>query len=33
VAGIKSTPKGDFDYRVKFPAMFFDTGALGRAGK
>ncbi|MGH3053917.1 MAG: outer membrane lipoprotein-sorting protein, partial [Gaiellaceae bacterium] len=33
VAGIKSNPKADFDYRVKFPATFFDMNALGRAGK
>jgi hypothetical protein len=33
LAGIKSNPKSGFDYRVKFPATFFDMTSLGRAGK
>jgi hypothetical protein len=33
VAGIKSTPKSDFDFRVKFPDTYFDVSSLGRAGK
>jgi hypothetical protein len=33
VAGIKSNPKADFDYRVKFPSTYFDMNSLARTGK
>lgn len=33
VAGIKSDPKGGFDFRVEFPPSVFDMNSLSRYGK
>jgi hypothetical protein len=33
LAGIKTTPKGGFDLRIKFDPALFETSALGRFGK
>jgi hypothetical protein len=33
VAGIKSDPKGGFDFRVPFPPAMFDMTSLARSGK